>query len=91
LPKNISVHGPRLCPLPLPPVPPRIRPLKWASRRAEWPCMANREIACPICDADIPLAGDEKSGEDVFCTVCGATIVLKGNPGDEDFEIEEDF
>ena len=53
--------------------------------------MANKEVVCPICDADIPLAGDEKKGEDVFCTVCGATILLKGDPGDEQFEVEEDF
>ncbi len=58
--------------------------------RAEWLSMRKKEVICPVCNADIPLAGDEKSGEEVFCTVCGATIVLKGNPGDEEFEVEED-
>jgi len=49
------------------------------------------EISCPTCSADIPLAGDEKSGESVFCTVCGAPSVLHGSPGVSDFEAEEDF
>lgn len=50
-----------------------------------------KEVVCPICNADLPLSGDERSGEEVFCTVCGAPCILKGNPGDEEFEAEEDF
>ncbi len=53
--------------------------------------MARKDLACPICDADLPLAGDEKSGEEVFCSVCGAPILLKGQPSDEDCEVEADF
>jgi len=26
------------------------------------------ELTCPICDADIPLDGDEKSGDLVLCS-----------------------
>jgi len=52
--------------------------------------MAN-EISCPTCNADIPLAGDEKSGESLYCTVCGAPSVLHGNAVDDDIQAEEDF
>lgn len=51
----------------------------------------SKEVTCPICSADLPLAGDEKSGEEAFCTVCGAPVILKGNAGDDDLEVEEDF
>jgi DNA-directed RNA polymerase subunit RPC12/RpoP len=52
-----------------------------------------RELSCPICDADLPLAGDEKVGDSVYCTYCGAPSVLKGRPGADpsDFEPEEDY
>lgn len=53
--------------------------------------MASQEIVCPVCSADLPLAGDEHSGEEVFCTVCGAPCRLKGEPGSRNFEVEEDF
>ena len=49
------------------------------------------EINCPICNADVPLAGDERRGEEVFCTVCSAPLKLKGDYGDPDLEAEEDF
>jgi hypothetical protein len=49
------------------------------------------EITCPICNADVPLAGDERRGEEVFCSVCSAPLKLKGDYGDEDLEVEEDF
>jgi hypothetical protein len=51
----------------------------------------SKEATCPVCSADLPLAGDEKSGEEVFCTVCSAPVILKGNAGDDDLEVEEDF
>jgi hypothetical protein len=50
-----------------------------------------RDLQCPICNADLALAGDEDSGEEVFCSVCGAPCVLHGKAGDEDFEVEADF
>ncbi|MCG8589807.1 MAG: hypothetical protein MJE66_10995 [Proteobacteria bacterium] len=53
--------------------------------------MARNEIACPVCDADLPLAGDEKEGDEIFCTYCGGNFILRGDPADDDTEVEEDF
>ncbi len=55
--------------------------------------MAGSELACPVCDADLPLAGDERLGDQVFCTYCGAPSLIRARPGgdEDDFELEEDF
>jgi hypothetical protein len=34
------------------------------------------ELECPICDADIPLDGNEKSGDLVLCSFCKVTFKL---------------
>jgi len=50
------------------------------------------ELSCPICQADIPLAGDEKPGDEIFCTYCGAPCVIEGEVDSPDsWEAEEDF
>ena len=51
------------------------------------------ELCCPICQADVPLNGDEKVGDEVFCTYCGApsVIVTKKTMDDEEWDLEEDF
>ena len=51
--------------------------------------MRKGELTCPLCSADIPLAGDESLGDDLFCSVCGATLRIQ--PGEEGWEGEEDF
>jgi DNA-directed RNA polymerase subunit RPC12/RpoP len=66
-------------------------PLKTIPPFSDWEVMARNEVECPICQADIPLAGDEKAGDEIYCTVCGAPILLKGDPKDEDLEVEPDF
>jgi transcription initiation factor TFIIIB Brf1 subunit/transcription initiation factor TFIIB len=53
--------------------------------------MAKNEVVCPICSADVPLSGDERRGEEIFCTVCGAVLKLTSDAGDEDAEAEEDM
>lgn len=53
--------------------------------------MARHEVPCPVCQADLPLAGDERKGDEVYCTYCGAPCRLTGNAQDEDCGIEEDF
>ena len=49
-----------------------------------------KELACPICDADVPLAGDEKPGEEVYCGFCRAPLTLQGQ-SEEDYELEDEF
>jgi len=51
----------------------------------------SREIACPVCSADVPLGGDERRGDEVFCGACRAPLKLTADYGDEDLEAEEDF
>jgi hypothetical protein len=53
--------------------------------------MAQQEITCPICQADMPLGGDERPGDEFFCSCCGAPgLIAKKGTGDE-LEVEEDF
>ena len=50
------------------------------------------ELSCPVCNADVPMAGDEKPGDESFCTYCGAPLTIKGSKQDpEELELEEDF
>ncbi len=51
--------------------------------------MAKQDLACPICNADVPLSGEEAPGEEVFCAYCRAPLTIKGK--DDDMELEEDF
>jgi hypothetical protein len=34
------------------------------------------ELECPICDADIPLEGDEETGDLVVCSYCKVTLKM---------------
>jgi hypothetical protein len=34
------------------------------------------DLECPNCDADIPLEGDEKSGDLVLCSYCKMTFKI---------------
>jgi hypothetical protein len=50
----------------------------------------SRELACPVCNADVPMDGDEEPGAEVFCAYCRAPLkVAKG--GEDEAELEEDF
>ncbi|MFQ5417205.1 MAG: hypothetical protein ACE5FL_09190 [Myxococcota bacterium] len=53
--------------------------------------MAIKDLCCPVCSADLPLAGDEKAGDEVFCTYCGAPGKLTAPAKSEDCDVEEDF
>ncbi len=53
--------------------------------------MGMGELSCPVCSADLPLAGDECKGEEVFCTYCGAPCRLTANASSKECEVEEDF
>lgn len=39
--------------------------------------MKQREVDCPYCEAEIPLDGDEKVGEEVYCSYCHMKLRLK--------------
>jgi DNA-directed RNA polymerase subunit RPC12/RpoP len=50
------------------------------------------ELSCPICNADVPMNGDEQQGDEVFCTYCKAPLTIKGSREDpSEKELEEDF
>jgi hypothetical protein len=50
-----------------------------------------KDLSCSVCSADLPLAGDEKKGDEVYCTYCGAPGRLTADAGSEGCDIEEDF
>ena len=67
-------------------------PLKGGRELSEATLVRAPDLTCPICQADIPLAGDERPGDEVFCTYCGAPCHIKGDPdAPEDWDAEEDF
>lgn len=47
-------------------------------------------LECPICDADIPLDGDEEAGDLLQCSYCKMSLKLLRKKGDwilvEDFD-----
>jgi hypothetical protein len=53
------------------------------------------DLSCPVCNADLPLTGDERKGDEIFCTYCGAPCRLevrpKGPGEPDDLHAEEDF
>ncbi len=53
--------------------------------------MATVDLSCPVCSADFPLSGDEKAGDEVFCTFCGAPFRLTATPQSAECSLEEDF
>jgi hypothetical protein len=34
------------------------------------------DLQCPVCDADIPLEGDEKTGDLLLCSFCKVTFKM---------------
>jgi thiamine biosynthesis lipoprotein len=53
--------------------------------------MAQQELTCPICQADMPLGGDEKPGDEFFCSCCGAPGIIAKKGKSDELEVEEDF
>ncbi len=47
-------------------------------------------LTCPMCDADVPLTGEETVGEQVFCPYCQTPLALRKSKTDDLF-LEEDF
>ncbi len=47
------------------------------------------ELECPICEADIPLEGDEKTGDLIVCSYCKVTFKMVKKK--DKWALEEDF
>ena len=62
-----------------------------AARGATDPLGVTRDLSCPVCNADFPLRGDERRGEEVYCSYCGAPCRLTAAAADEACDVEEDF
>jgi len=53
--------------------------------------MGARDLSCPICQADLPLEGGEKPGDEVICSYCGAPSLITGKSDDpKEWEAEEE-
>jgi len=48
-----------------------------------------KDLTCPVCDADIPLDGDETSGDLVVCSYCGMSFKMLKKM--DDWTLVEDF
>jgi len=46
------------------------------------------ELSCPVCSADVPMSGEERPGEELFCSYCGAPLVLRG-ASEADYALED--
>jgi DNA-directed RNA polymerase subunit RPC12/RpoP len=71
-------------------------PLKAPASRSDPREMATKDLSCPICNADLPLNGDERQGDEIFCTYCGAPCRLmvklkKQSDKEDEYAAEEDF
>lgn len=69
----------------------RAEELKAAVSAPDAEGMATPDLSCPVCSADLPLAGDEGAGEEVFCTYCGVPCRLTAAATDQDCDVEEDL
>jgi len=59
---------------------------------SESQAVGQPDLTCPVCQADIPLSGEEKPGDEVFCDYCRAPCKIGGDPeSPHDWEAEEDF
>jgi uncharacterized protein YbaR (Trm112 family) len=51
--------------------------------------MATQELVCPVCEADIPLDGDERPGDLLYCSYCKMTFKMLKKK--DNWFLEEDF
>ncbi len=47
-----------------------------------------RELSCPICNADVPMSGEERVGDEICCAYCEAPLRIHGSA--EDMDLEDD-
>lgn len=46
--------------------------------------------SCPVCDADIQLDGDERPGDDLYCSYCKSAIKIQAIKGSDDYDLIDD-
>ncbi len=46
-------------------------------------------VDCPVCEASCPLEDDNGVGDELFCSFCGAVLVLKKGGGDRLRAVED--
>ncbi len=46
-------------------------------------------LQCPLCDAEVPLSEDDKTGDQVFCTYCQCPLRVRKKA--EKVYLVEDF
>jgi hypothetical protein len=49
-----------------------------------------REGVCPICDADVPMHGDERVGDTVYCTYCEVPLRFVKLSSEDEPKLVED-
>ncbi len=54
-------------------------------------CMGISEMECPVCDGNIPLQGDERDGDEVYCGYCGVMSHFKQPAGGAEACLEPDY
>ncbi|HHL39589.1 MAG TPA: lysine biosynthesis protein LysW [Deltaproteobacteria bacterium] len=47
-------------------------------------------LTCPTCDVEIPLDGDERVGQQIYCPYCQVPLKIKKTKTDEIY-LQEDF
>jgi len=54
---------------------------------------SSQYLECPLCDVEIPMAGDESIGEQIACPYCQSPLLLKKRTEQEKdvLYLEEDF
>ena len=52
--------------------------------------MVLHELSCPTCEADIPLVGDERVGQELLCLYCGAPSKIRAAE-EQQIELEDDY
>ncbi|MBI5047527.1 MAG: hypothetical protein HZB80_00875 [Deltaproteobacteria bacterium] len=52
---------------------------------------AAQYLTCPMCDTDVPISGDERVVEEIFCPYCQTPLKTRKKKGTEELYLEEDF
>jgi DNA-directed RNA polymerase subunit RPC12/RpoP len=56
-----------------------------------------REATCPVCNANIPLEQDDRPGDYVYCSYCGARLRVgaekepESTDRDKEVDVEEEW